>query len=100
MATIASVAKGAKMSLEGEATITMYPLCKGGTHELLQLQGHKASGARRNIVPPQILEKSLGATINYHATKYGPPTYDISFPGPIVLVPYTYGMHSMHCREQ
>ena len=72
--------RGAKMSLEGEATITMYPLCTGGTHELLQLQGHKASGARRNIVPPQILEKSLGATINYHATKYGPPTYDVSFP--------------------
>ena len=77
---IASVAKGAKLSLEGEASLTMYPLCAGGAHELLQLQGHKASGARRNIVPPQLLAKSLGATVNYHSTKYGPPTYDISFP--------------------
>ena len=79
-AAIASVAKGAKLRLEGEATLTMYPLCTGGAHELLQLHGHKASGARRNIVPPQLLEKSLGATINYHSTKYGPPTYDITFP--------------------
>ena len=79
-AAIASVAKGAKLRLEGEATLTMYPLCTGGAHELLQLHGHKASGARRNIVPPQLLEKSLGATINYHSTKYGPPTYDIAFP--------------------
>jgi len=77
---IASVAKGAKLSLEGEASLTMYPLCAGGAHEMLQLHGHKASGARRNIVPPQLLAKSLGATINYHSTKYGPPTYDISFP--------------------
>ena len=79
-AAIASVAKGAKLRLEGEATLTMYPLCAGGAHELLQLHGHKASGARRNIVPPQLLVKSLGATINYHSTKYGPPTYDVSFP--------------------
>ena len=71
-ATVASIAKGAKMSLEGEATLTMYPLCTGGTHELLQLQGHKASGARRNIVPPQILEKSLGATINYRLDEVRP----------------------------
>ena len=48
---IASVAKGAKLSLEGEASLTMYPLCAGGAHELVQLHGHKASGARRNIVP-------------------------------------------------
>ena len=49
-AAIASVAKGAKLNLEGEATLMMYPLCAGGAHELLQLHGHKASGARRNIV--------------------------------------------------
>ena len=79
-AAIASVVKGPKLRLEGEASITMYPLCAGGEHGLMQLQGHKASGARRNIVPPQLLEKSLGATINYHATKYGPPSYDVAFP--------------------
>ena len=79
-AAIASVVKGPKLRLEGEASITMYPLCAGGAHGLMQLQGHKASGARRNIVPPQLLEKSLGATINYHATKYGPPSYDVAFP--------------------
>ncbi|KOO30922.1 hypothetical protein Ctob_016205 [Chrysochromulina tobinii] len=79
-AAIASVVKGPKLRLEGEASITMYPLCAGGAHGLMQLQGHKASGARRNIVPPQLLEKSLGATINYHTTKYGPPSYDVAFP--------------------
>ena len=79
-AAIASVVKGPKLLLEGEASITMYPMCTGGQHELVQLTGHKASGARRNIVPPQLLEKSLGAMINYHSTKHGPPTYDISFP--------------------
>ena len=55
-AAIASVAKWAKLSLEGEATLTMYPLCTGSTDELLQLEGHKASGARRNIMPPQLLD--------------------------------------------
>ena len=58
-AAIASVAKWAKLSLEGKATLTMYPLCTGSTHELLQLKGHKASGARRNIMPPQLLDHSL-----------------------------------------
>ena len=76
----ANKAKEVNSTAEGEASITMYPLCAGGAHGLMQLQGHKASGARRNIVPPQLLEKSLGATINYHATKYGPPSYDVAFP--------------------
>ena len=47
---------GVSVWIEGEATLTMYPLCTGSTHELLKLKGHKASGARRNIMPPQLLD--------------------------------------------
>ena len=50
---------GVSVWIEGEATLTMYPLCTGSTHELLQVKGHKASGARRNIMPPQLLDQSL-----------------------------------------
>ena len=50
---------GVSVWIEGEATLTMYPLCTGSTHELLQVKGHKASGARRNIMPPQLLDHSL-----------------------------------------
>ena len=78
-ATVSSVAKGTALRLEGEATLAVYALCAGGDHELVQLKGHKAPGARRNIVPPQLLEKSMGAMIGYHTTKHGPPTYDIVF---------------------
>ena len=74
-----STAKGGdSLQLEGEAKITLHVKCSSGKHEKLEVKGHCASKARRNIIYEEMFEK-IGAINGLRRNACGERTWDITF---------------------
>ena len=74
-----STAKGGdSLRLEGEATVTLYVKGSKGQHEKIEVKGHCASKARRNIIFEELFEK-MGAANGLRRNACGERTWDITF---------------------